>query len=77
MLARAGKYDNCLFHRLVPEFMVTIFTPNGLKIIYLFLTRSKLVILLGQALAVNLIGAHHFAMNTTSRGRPNTIAEVL
>ena len=22
MLARAGKYDNCLFHRLVPGFMV-------------------------------------------------------
>jgi peptidyl-prolyl cis-trans isomerase-like protein 2 len=26
MLARAGKYDNCLFHRLVPGFMVSL-TP--------------------------------------------------
>lgn len=24
MLARAGKYDNCLFHRLVPGFMVNV-----------------------------------------------------
>ena len=23
MLAKAGKYDNCLFHRLVPGFMVS------------------------------------------------------
>jgi len=25
MLARAGKYNDCLFHRLVPGFMVSIF----------------------------------------------------
>ena len=24
MLARAGKYDDCLFHRLVPGFMVRV-----------------------------------------------------
>jgi len=24
MLARTGKYDNCLFHRLVPGFMVLV-----------------------------------------------------
>lgn len=23
MLAKAGKYDNCLFHRLIPGFMVS------------------------------------------------------
>ena len=33
MLARAGKYNNCLFHRLVPGFMVSgctnvTFCPN-------------------------------------------------
>jgi peptidyl-prolyl cis-trans isomerase-like protein 2 len=25
MLAKAGKYNNCLFHRLVPEFMVSYY----------------------------------------------------
>lgn len=29
MLARAGKYDNCLFHRLVPGFMVQTGDPTG------------------------------------------------
>ncbi|KXN83926.1 Peptidyl-prolyl cis-trans isomerase-like 2, partial [Leucoagaricus sp. SymC.cos] len=29
MLAKAGKYDNCLFHRLVPGFMVQTGDPTG------------------------------------------------
>lgn len=29
MLARAGKYDNCLFHRLVPGFMIQSGDPTG------------------------------------------------
>ncbi|KAF9015487.1 cyclophilin-like domain-containing protein [Cyathus striatus] len=29
MLARTGKYDNCLFHRLVPGFMVQTGDPSG------------------------------------------------
>ncbi|TFK36823.1 cyclophilin-like domain-containing protein [Crucibulum laeve] len=29
MLARAGKYDNCLFHRLVPGFMIQTGDPTG------------------------------------------------
>ncbi|KAF8445831.1 peptidylprolyl isomerase-like protein 2 [Boletus edulis BED1] len=29
MLARAGKYDNCLFHRLIPGFMVQTGDPTG------------------------------------------------
>ncbi|KAI9461809.1 cyclophilin-like domain-containing protein [Boletus coccyginus] len=29
MLARAGKYDNCLFHRLIPGFMVQTGDPAG------------------------------------------------
>jgi peptidyl-prolyl cis-trans isomerase-like protein 2 len=29
MLARAGKYDDCLFHRLVPGFMVQTGDPTG------------------------------------------------
>ncbi|KAG7450638.1 peptidylprolyl isomerase-like protein 2 [Guyanagaster necrorhizus] len=29
MLARAGKYDNCLFHRLVPGFMIQTGDPIG------------------------------------------------
>lgn len=38
MLARAGKYNNCLFHRLVPGFMaslsnhLTVFCSNMLQI---------------------------------------------
>jgi peptidyl-prolyl cis-trans isomerase-like 2 len=38
MLARAGKYDNCLFHRLVPGFMVRLakaFFVQGLSIPYI------------------------------------------
>ena len=27
MLARQGKYNDCLFHRLVPGFMVRIYSP--------------------------------------------------
>lgn len=29
MLARAGKYENCLFHRLVPGFMIQTGDPTG------------------------------------------------
>ncbi|KAJ7103643.1 cyclophilin-like domain-containing protein [Mycena belliarum] len=29
MLARTGKYDNCLFHRLVPGFMIQTGDPTG------------------------------------------------
>ncbi|KAF8634419.1 hypothetical protein AX15_000870 [Amanita polypyramis BW_CC] len=29
MLARAGKYNNCLFHRLVPGFMIQTGDPTG------------------------------------------------
>ncbi|KAL5535646.1 CYP8 [Sanghuangporus sanghuang] len=29
MLAREGKYDNCIFHRLVPEFMIQTGDPTG------------------------------------------------
>ncbi|KAG9314270.1 cyclophilin-like domain-containing protein [Chiua virens] len=29
MLAREGKYDNCLFHRLIPGFMVQTGDPTG------------------------------------------------
>ncbi|KAF9076166.1 cyclophilin-like domain-containing protein [Rhodocollybia butyracea] len=29
MLAREGKYDNCLFHRLVPGFMIQTGDPSG------------------------------------------------
>ncbi|KAG6862412.1 hypothetical protein C0995_011852 [Termitomyces sp. Mi166 len=29
MLAKAGKYDNCLFHRLVPGFMIQTGDPTG------------------------------------------------
>ncbi|KAF5374836.1 hypothetical protein D9758_000390 [Tetrapyrgos nigripes] len=29
MLARQGKYDNCLFHRLVPGFMIQTGDPTG------------------------------------------------
>jgi len=29
MLARAGKYDDCLFHRLIPGFMVQTGDPTG------------------------------------------------
>ncbi|EGO05203.1 hypothetical protein SERLA73DRAFT_174204 [Serpula lacrymans var. lacrymans S7.3] len=29
MLARAGKYDNCLFHRLIPGFMIQTGDPTG------------------------------------------------
>lgn len=29
MLAKAGKYDNCLFHRLVPGFMIQSGDPTG------------------------------------------------
>ncbi|KAN0100524.1 Cyclophilin-like domain containing protein [Tylopilus felleus] len=29
MLARAGKYDNCLFHRLIPGFMTQTGDPTG------------------------------------------------
>jgi len=29
MLARAGKYDNCLFHRLIPGFMIQTGDPSG------------------------------------------------
>ncbi|KAG7099117.1 hypothetical protein E1B28_000990 [Marasmius oreades] len=29
MLARAGKYDNCLFHRLIPGFMAQTGDPTG------------------------------------------------
>lgn len=28
MLAREGKYDNCIFHRLIPGFMVSIISPS-------------------------------------------------
>ncbi|GJJ08795.1 hypothetical protein Clacol_003014 [Clathrus columnatus] len=29
MLAKAGKYDNCLFHRLIPGFMIQTGDPTG------------------------------------------------
>lgn len=29
MLAKAGKYNNCLFHRLVPNFMIQTGDPSG------------------------------------------------
>lgn len=55
MLARAGKYDNCLFHRLVPGFMVLLYSLSR-KIGYSCRYRCKQVILLVQALVENHTG---------------------
>ncbi len=37
MLARNGKYNNCLFHRLVPGFMVYLYPKFPYIEIYLSL----------------------------------------
>lgn len=63
MLARTGKYDNCLFHRLVPGFMVgggtcSLPMPSNLLDRYKPVTRRE------QALVDNLTGALHSETNT-------------
>ena len=64
MLARQGKYDSCLFHRLVPGFMVRI-------VIYVILCNLAMACRfnqetrLAQAQVANRIGEHHSATSMT------------
>jgi cyclophilin family peptidyl-prolyl cis-trans isomerase len=64
MLSRAGKYNDCLFHRLVPGFMVrrirTEFHTQRTHVFHRFrrVTRVALV------LAENRTGEHLSGMNT-------------
>lgn len=44
MLAREGKYDDCIFHRLVPDFMVGIFNISRKNSHISWINRFKLVI---------------------------------
>jgi hypothetical protein len=69
MLARAGKYNGCLFHRLVPGFMVIICiifldTPS-LRPSFWSTYRYNQVTQLVQAQGVNHTGARRSVTNTT------------
>lgn len=65
MLAKAGKYNNCLFHRLVPNFMVGFSNKGIFSYIPLITTRFKPGIHQVLVQAENHIGALPFEMNTT------------
>ena len=63
MLARQGKYNDCLFHRLVPGFMVPI--PSASRFSIITLPRCKQVTLLVQVQVDNPTGAPHFVTSMT------------
>jgi hypothetical protein len=65
MLARQGKYNDCLFHRLVPGFMVPV--PFASRFSMVTLSRCKQATLLVRVQVVNPTGAHHSVMSMTLR----------
>lgn len=77
MLAKAGKYNNCLFHRLVPGFMVSsLVVPRELSLPHRFCPlRSKRETQQGRVQVVNRSGAIHFEMSMTSRVLQHTTVE--
>jgi hypothetical protein len=61
MLARQGKYNDCLFHRLVPGFMVPISPAPSFN--QIMLARFKQVTPLARVQVVDHIGKRHSVMS--------------
>jgi Cyclophilin type peptidyl-prolyl cis-trans isomerase/CLD len=78
MLARAGKYDDCLFHRLVPGFMVHHLSISLFDFTNICHYRSRQVIPRAQALVGSRIGARLFETSTMQKTLQNTtVVELL
>jgi cyclophilin family peptidyl-prolyl cis-trans isomerase len=64
MLAKQGKYDDVVFHRLVPGFMVKHIRPPSVCQRHSHLSRSRLVTPQALAQEESLSGARLSEMNT-------------
>ena len=74
MLARAGKYNDVMFHRLVPGFMVRIYwTGDGG---YSLPVRCKRVTPQGLVQEESRTGGHLSVMNMTTKAQPLMTVEV-
>lgn len=67
MLAKAGKYDNCLFHRMVPGFMVSTPCIFHHSLVSNFPSRFKQETQPVQEQEANHTGESHSETSTTSR----------
>ena len=76
-LAKAGKYNNNLFHRLVPGFMVRVQSFELHPDFTDLCDRSKQVTQQGPAQVGSHVGAHRSVTSTTSEMPPSMTVEAL